>query len=729
MSYLNSNNSEFLSARITNKGRKSISQGNFVISYFQIGDSEFDYNDPFSAYTGLQLKPHQMVLSPFDYESGVKYPYKIDSSDTSTTFGVPIQNSSTVTIRNIMGPAGFVSNYIPYDGSNCTGTTIGCVVDRINFTQLNGSNHIVVSSGCTFENCEYITLVLDQFCGTTPVITGQSTSLIYQLVDIITGTTGTTLYLDRSTPKLSGLTGYAEVVCNNCENEFPNQSQISPVCFPNPIDTTQQLNPWKMNVVWGEKPIGFDVDGLDENLSGFTSNVYVSSKELLGYTTSTGQTFEDYTGGTIDNPTSYLNSFDEIIIVASEAQRCIAIIHYSELGDIINDPERFFKYDDYISHCTNTGSTGDCPSIIQDENDVPLSDTQYFEVYIPFIYYHRNTGTTVGAIFRMDDTDYYMKSVINPYHSLLFRYLIDEQGNKVGKVFVNNKIIVFDDQELVAILDYRSNRKYTLPAPKISVTPSDSSINDSLITGGTGQTIWVTYMFAYTNDPQLNGLPCNYYSSVSLDSTLDSTCSLKVPSQVTFKISGSTIPNMNKYFSGATSGFIANKFYILAQETLTGQYPEHTAWKLMDYTIEASGNSINLLDPLKIINKTFTITKSKYTGGTSFDLENFLSNNQTLPSNYIPNEPSTDPQFGDEQPFPGSVRLIRATDIEQLNFLVNLPSSQFMETQNPTYSNGVSKRITEIALLNENKEPLVVSKTPTPIERIGTQVFAVRLDF
>jgi chorismate-pyruvate lyase len=34
-----------------------------------------------------------------------------------------------------------------------------------------------------------------------------------------------------------------------------------------------------------------------------------------------------------------------------------------------------------------------------------------------------------------------------------------------------------------------------------------------------------------------------------------------------------------------------------------------------------------------------------------------------------------------------------------------------------------------VALLNSNKEPLVVAKTSIPIKRLGTQVFAVKLDF
>ena len=51
MSFLSNNNSEFLSVRITQKGRNSIAKGSFNVSYFQIGDSEFDYTSPFTGET------------------------------------------------------------------------------------------------------------------------------------------------------------------------------------------------------------------------------------------------------------------------------------------------------------------------------------------------------------------------------------------------------------------------------------------------------------------------------------------------------------------------------------------------------------------------------------------------------------------------------------------------------------------------------------------------------
>jgi hypothetical protein len=134
---------------------------------------------------------------------------------------------------------------------------------------------------------------------------------------------------------------------------------------------------------------------------------------------------------------------------------------------------------------------------------------------------------------------------------------------------------------------------------------------------------------------------------------------------------------------------------------------------------------------------TFTITKTIYDNAEKFDLENHMSG---ITTNYLGTSGTTDynvtlPQFGDEQPFPGSVRLVRATDIEQMNFLINLPSNAFVTSQNPTKYNSDGtekpgdKYITEVQLLNDNKEPLVVAKAPLPIKRLGTQVLSVKLDF
>jgi hypothetical protein len=707
MSFLNSNNAEYLSARITNRGRKAIANGNFNIQYFQIGDSEYDYN--LSSLTGSTN--HQKVFAPFDYDGGVKYPFGLDTT-VSTTYGSPISNNLTITLRNEMGAAGFVSKF-------STTPTVKTTTQPVAFSKISGTTSLVVPTGTTFNECEYITLSFESLSGTT--ITGKTNSLIYKVLSI----SGNTLTLDRNIPNLSqisGLTGNAQVVCNNFSNETSSGNLIYP------IDYTQQLNSWKLNTVWTDKPIGADNNGIDENLNGYTGNRYASVKNLLGYT-KTGQTFTNLTGGTITG-TTFKNSFDELIEVSPSEQRCVAILHYSELGDISVDPERFFKYDDYISH--KTGTTGLDISIVEDydrENVLrDLSDSEYFEVYIPFIYYHRNpiTGGTLGARFFMDITDYYVKSSINSRHQIKFRYLVDEQNNKVGKVFVNNKIIVFDDQELVAMLDYRSNRRYTLPSPKLGLSSHDGLASQSMIST-TGQTVWVTYMFGNTSGETLNSLPCNYFNKISTVVGADSCGPIVTPSQITMKFSGNSFSNMVTSLTGVTDGFVANKFYALVQ---TGATPSPSTWKKIDLTSQITGYTSGYINPTGLTGVSFTINYTSFNSAPTFDLEDHMSG---VTTNYLGTSGATDfnvtlPQFGDEQPFPGSVRLVRATDIEEMNMMINLPSTQFTKTQNPTYISG-DKYITEVALLDSNKEPLVVAKTPTPVKRAGTQVFAIKLDF
>ena len=704
MSFLNSNNSEFLSARITNRGRKAIANGNFNIQYFQIGDSEYDYN--LSSLTGAT--DHQKVFAPFDYESGVKYPFGLDST-ISTTYGTPISNNKTVTLRNEMGPAGFVSK-------QSTTPTVQTTTQKVNYSEVSGSTSLIVPSGVTFNECEYITLVFDNFSGTT--ITGKTNSLIYKVLSV----SGNTLNLDRKVPNLTSLTGNAQVVCNKCLIETPTEDIF------NPIDYTEQLNSWRLNTVWTDKPIGGDypTNDIDESLSGYTSNQYTSIKNLLGYTT-TGQTFNNFTGGTITG-TTFKNSFDELIQVSPSEQRCIAIVHYSELGNISVDPERFFKYDDYISH--KTGTTGLDISIVEDydrENDLrDLSDSEYFQIYLPFIYYHRNTGSTFGAVFYMDTVNYYVKSSINSRHQIKFRYLVDEQNNKVGKVFVNNKIIVFDDQELVAMLDYRSNRRYTLPSPKLGLVSHDGLSSQSMLST-TGQTAWVTYMFENTSGNTLNSLPCNYFNKISSTGT---------PSQITMKFSGNSFSNMMTGFTGVTDGFVANKFYALVQ---TGETPSTNTWKKIDLTSQITGYTSGYINPTGLTGVSFTINYTAFNSASTFDLEDHMSG---VTPDYLWNTTgsTTQPQFGDEQPFPGSIRLVRATDIEEMSMMINLPTGTFGD--NPSSTGGYSQNptfpktgtlpptyITEVALLDGNKEPLVVAKAPTPVKRAGTQVFAVKLDF
>lgn len=342
--------------------------------------------------------------------------------------------------------------------------------------------------------------------------------------------------------------------------------------------------------------------------------------------------------------------------------------------------------------------------------------------------YHRNTGTTIGAVFHMDSTDYYVTSSKNSLpntNNVVFRYLLDEQGYKVGKVFTGKKIIVFDDQEIIAALEYKANRRYTLPAPRVSSVPVDlpCAVGDDPVLS-TGQTAYITYLLEYIGDTALSGLHCNYYSSV----TGNTTCNVSLK----FNPGDFTFMNNTTNLTGSTVGFRADRFSALIQVVSGTTQPESDQWTIIDLTDQISGHTVgNLINPDALCGKQYVITQTMVDNGALYD----ISNNSSTTDVLIGIQPdltlsgSTLPQFGDSQPFPGSIKLTRGTDLEVMTFMINLPSAQFTETQNPTYITGATKRITEIALLDQNKHALVMAKTAKPVIRSGNQVFAVKLDF
>ena len=114
MGYIIKENQGLLVTRITDVGRRKISEGNFNISYFQIGDSEVNYNT-LTDYNNSNfqiLEPsynaHNNVGVPQSNKNDVKYPFYLQGS-TGATYGIPFMASSDDSIYNTAAPNGFFS--------------------------------------------------------------------------------------------------------------------------------------------------------------------------------------------------------------------------------------------------------------------------------------------------------------------------------------------------------------------------------------------------------------------------------------------------------------------------------------------------------------------------------------------------------------------------------------------------------------------------------------------
>ena len=295
--------------------------------------------------------------------------------------------------------------------------------------------------------------------------------------------------------------------------------------------------------------------------------------------------------------------------------------------------------------------------------------------------YHRSSGTTAGESFYMSKSGTKMiGSNRNSNYIIDYVDLVDYTGNTVGKIFFNQQTIIFDDEEIAAALDTTTSRNYTLPAPHVNVLVTN---NDPITALTTGHTLWITYNISggTTN----NDLPCNYFMKVTGSSNNE---------VVTVQFSGNSFNFLN-------NGYTGTSIQLLYQLT-TGNTPSATQWKYIDVTSDLNNDITNLKT-----GHTFTITQTKYTSATSY--------NSTL-------------QFTGQTGNATTVQLVRSSDIEEMCFNLSLPINTFSYSQNPTLI-GTTPSITEVSLLDGNKNTLVMGKLAAPIQRIGAQVIQVKLDF
>jgi hypothetical protein len=460
-----------------------------------------------------------------------------------------------------------------------------------------------------------------------------------------------------------------------------------------------------MNIPWTESPAGVISSGY-EDYKSYNSSTYIGTKELLGYNESSGQTD---TGGVF-----YYNSFDEMINLSPSDQKAIAIIHYTN-----NDID--FVY-------------GEKFATLPYDSANPVGAARNFKLSLPTIMWHKTNDSTIGVDFFVDPPNYptyfnagpyYIKSKVNDdmndpgirYYHLWDNNPDDKnQLNRVGKVFPDQQIIIIDDEELVAALSYKSNRNWTLPAPKISlITPNTCFTNNQTSTGimtTSSDTMWVTYRF--DSDDFTESLHCNYYSYVNGPDTGCTTTTQNVA--VRF---GNEFPFIK---SGGLDGFSANGLKLLVQKTTGNKRPDPTGWKMIDVTDQLESTMVDGYITLNgLTGTTFEISVSNYNSAESYNLSEYIDIPTVGQSNIM--------NFGEEYYFYGNLQTDITATIYQMKYLVTLNRNQFTNTANPTWTSGTTSYVTEIGLYNQQKELMIVSKLQSPQIRQGIQQFVVKLDF
>ena len=162
---------------------------------------------------------------------------------------------------------------------------------------------------------------------------------------------------------------------------------------------------------------------------------------------------------------------------------------------------------------------------------------------------------------------------------------------------------------------------------------------------------------------------------------------------------------------------------MLAQKVITGQRPDPTQWKLIDFTSQASQYSINgYLTQESLTATTFIVTAENYASAPYYNLNDYID--------LVPiNQTGEVLNFGDEYYFYGSLETDIQATIYEMKYKINLSEAEFLISQNPTWTKGTKSYISEIALMDENKDILVISKLQSPVLRQGIQQYVVKLDF
>jgi hypothetical protein len=746
MSYIIKNTAGLINTRLTDVGRRYLSQGNFDIAYFQIGDSEVSYTALKTASPAYNQTNNNILMpafnaqndtgSPQSNKQNVKYPYYVQGN-AGGTYGIPYMDSIVQPIYNSAGNKGFfMTGGTPgnWDVQISSAYTITSNY-QVDMTTLVGQSAITITLDSlicspttgTPSIGDIVTIIYNGNGGCTEV--GTYSVLTYKIQDLspTTGNSGTTswdLTLDRNVPDYTGkvLGGEMGRVLIYPSGMTVIYDTITPAPywetdafnFESPCDISQRENTpiWNMNIPWTESPAGV-FSSTAETFTQYGSVGYIGTKEYLGYNEPSGQTDS--------SEVYYYNSYDEKVVVTPQNQKAIAIIHYTN-QDIDNVYGEKFATTPYDSE-NPTDNTG---------------LARHFRLTIPTLMWHKSSGSSIGQTFWIDPpgeynlcTPYYIKSTKNvDMNDPGIRYFHlwdtnpDDNGNlnRIGKVFPDQEIIVIDDEEVIAAMSYKSNRNWTLPAPKLSLlTPNSCSPTPTstqcLVTNPT-QNVWVSYRFDSTGFT--DSLHCNYYSNIKADiSVVDDPKNVAVRFGAEFKFLNQPL---NTYTSADLSGYSANSMKLLVQVTTGDTKPLPNLWREIDVTSEISGSSINgYITMSGITGTTFQIDLVTYNSAPIYDLFNYINIPQNGQTDYL--------NFGDEYFFYGNIETDISATIYEMKYLVNLGRNQFTNTSNPTWMSGTTSYVTEIGLYNAQKDLMVISKLQSPELRQGIQQFVVKLDF
>ena len=730
MSYINKQNTALVRVKLTDIGREQLAQGKLTYNSWLAGDSEVDYN---------YVKGWKEFVPSSDASTGEFYFYGGDGSVTKniyskvlrpkdeqpyfTSFLLDNNNEfiqSIDTNSSLQLIKGVVSNQAA-DRGFFSGSTVDLgltaqtsqrfikesgTIDLINFTGEIDTTPFVqgVLSGITLTATSEDDFIMFRFSNPTlgDITNSTMTAATINQFYNITSISGSTIKVDRELPMFSGFGGtiityYTFPGGDDPEDTYYGLPSLSSywntgtLSFDSSCDICVENIPvWNMNNVWTENMAGQFKDDLENYHSHnlFGSEQYAGTKQFLKYN---------------ETPTLNLSSDRLSVSYMDPYIKGISIIHYTN-SCISNFYGEMFNID---------GSSG-----------------KLLNLDIPILWHRRNegtgSGTTLGMRFVSDTIEKTLTNTDIEYYDLIEFSGMSVTPNAplaVGKVFPQLKIVVIDNEELLAAMSYKSNRNYTLPDLSASLIPPIDGDCTGCIEAG--ETMYLTYGLQYSGSSGFTSvLPCQRYTVLDNNTATDK--------DLQFRINNvDQLPYMRKLESPSYDGygFYANRFVLLSQKINKANQsrPNPSEWREIDYTsVDITSGASETISPFLLQNQnsanTGFILKGSQFNGASANTFN-LGVELDLPKG----ESYGKLNFGDERLFYGNLRTFIGATIYKTLFTINVDGAQLQSSSNTTYTIGEDRFVSEVGILDNDGNLVMVGKLSRPIRIADSSTASIEL--
>lgn len=511
MAFIEKKNPVVLNIKITSKGRETLSQGQLHFKYFVIGDSEIDYNfiNNIKEYDGNINPFDTKILKPADKNPDI-ISFITRNPLTQNDLLEPEFTDETQynSISNVPSIAWEVENNTPCIGFFCkSGNTFNFKNTEefvkqpdlmVDYNTISGKTvglRQAPTYGANINNPvvgDYLLVrwkdVNADFDTTGYTINKEKATpvLIYEIVNVVSGSVNNNdlvVEVDRNLPIFSGNTYAGAMILygdtiGNLEQQYSTDYASEGILtfLQNCQCDTIEFPFWKMSIIFSE------------NVPGVTSE----NKQFLQHKTAPYGGFINY----IQNYSKVYNK--------------LGVIHYSNESPANTYAEQFLR-------------------------KTPM-------IHVPTIMWHKSTGNTIGATFKAigDLKTLTSDNILTPSLNTNYYDLGDDSGNVVGKVFIELKIFVIEDPELLFAMSYKSNRSWTLP--DFSIGANDSITDCPTCTGE------INFTYTKTNTTAIDG------NDGSITITDVSGLILDDPTKVYVKIER-TNNNGNIFYSETLSSF------------------------------------------------------------------------------------------------------------------------------------------------------------------------------